>query len=544
MTEAIPYWSAEGSRGVVARLVLEFDWTLVVPAHPGDSDGDGGEADAVMLRDPVTGGPLLSGEGLAGAVRRYLRVRELGYGWDDSPMGRGGPPTPVLPAHMELLGDEPTGTLGRPSSLIVDDALVPGASEGNGIPVTPEWRMSVGIDSVTGARSRGALFSMEAWPAGTTFGLRFELVVTQDDDERALRRALAAVIEGFHDGGVRVGAKTRRGFGRGVVTSARARWYDLVASKPRDGLVDWLRWGARPLAEHPAGSLDVEADGVGAAEVLTSWLLREDLPLPDRRRRTVLAMCLRPWSSLLMGGGEGPADATQYTAPHGVDGNEVIVARGTGLAGPLRARVLRVAHVLAKAAGVPPSKAEEWRNDLFGWVHSLETPGEAARASRVRVDEAALEQAQMGWVQAHVAIDPFLGGAIDGKLYFEEPALANETTRLPLRVEVEDASDADVGIVLFAARDAWAMDLAFGQGSGIGRGRQVGVEAVLQRHGWDDAQSCSTVERFVLTVTPSGDGYPDRYNIEARGFEGASDLAEKSLKTLAEAAVAHFQKNR
>jgi len=50
------------------------------------------------------------------------------------------------------------------------------------------------------------------WEAGTTFPLRFELIVRQRDDAFALKQALATALAGFNDGSITIGARKRRGY--------------------------------------------------------------------------------------------------------------------------------------------------------------------------------------------------------------------------------------------------------------------------------------------------------------------------------------------
>ncbi|MCV5480210.1 hypothetical protein OFN48_33180, partial [Escherichia coli] len=64
------------------------------------------------------------------------------------------------------------------------------------------------------------------------------------DDASALKRALATALTGFNDGGITLGARKRRGYGRVRVAGWRVKTYDLTQA---DELLDWIEHGDEPL---------------------------------------------------------------------------------------------------------------------------------------------------------------------------------------------------------------------------------------------------------------------------------------------------------
>ncbi len=198
------WWSGRRSRKIRSRLVVEGDLVLQTPAH--FSNGDTDElVDMPLLVDPLDGRtPLLSGASIAGALRSYLRERDHGYG----NLGDANAAVNLLfGAQKAGSADEDSrdGDEGEQSPLIVDDAL----GKNSGL----EYRHGVAIDPKSRTARAKKLFDFQLWQAGTTFPLRFELIIREGDDAERLKQAFATALEGFNDGSITLGARKRRGFG-------------------------------------------------------------------------------------------------------------------------------------------------------------------------------------------------------------------------------------------------------------------------------------------------------------------------------------------
>jgi len=202
-------FDAMPGRGLTARWVLIATLRLETAAHFG---GQGDSAlDMPILRCARTGQPLLPGTSLAGALRAYLLDRFVGYGYerngspDECNDCQGDGLTKVAKAFGGARGDDD----GSQSPLIVFDAL-------GTLPTTSaqsEVRDGVMIETATGLAADHKKFDFEVLPRGTTFGVRFDLLVPDGADERELLSLLCAALEGLGNGDIRVGLRRSRGLG-------------------------------------------------------------------------------------------------------------------------------------------------------------------------------------------------------------------------------------------------------------------------------------------------------------------------------------------
>jgi CRISPR/Cas system CMR subunit Cmr4 (Cas7 group RAMP superfamily) len=423
------------SREIVKRIVIEGQLTLETPTSLGNGETVG-PTDMNLLRDPVDPSrALLTGTTIAGALRSYLREVRHGYG-KQSPKE-----SPVL----ALFGESRGADAGNQSLLIMDDAR----SED---PVTVEIRDGVRIKAATGTAKEGAKFDVELLQAGTTFLLRFELLVPQDQDEAALKRALAQALHGFEESEIPLGARKRRGFGRCRVDGWRVTTYDLTT--PAD-IVAWLREDGTPSETAPiATALDVT------------------LPETDARYRFELDATFSLDGSLLIRAeAESGADAGGHLrSPRPGKEAPVPVLPGTSLAGVLRHRALRIANTLAPDEARGPELVDE----LFG-----SSKEDVLTASRVAVHETVVENVRP-LVQTRVKIDRFTGGAYPTALFSEEPVFGGPDSRVQVKLTLRNPKDHEVGLLLLLLKDLWTGDLPVGGERSVGRGRLQGVEAQLR----------------------------------------------------------------
>src|SRR6266516_3188213 len=202
------------SRKIERRIVVEGDLVLQTPAHFGNGDGDD-LIDMPLLTDSLDGKtPLLTGSSIAGALRGYLREREHGFrakvdtdaGADKS-------------ASILLFGSNKGYDYGEQSPLIVEDA--------RGKDAAIELRDGVRLAGASRTSDEDKLFNIEMWEAGTTFPLRFELIMRQRDEASALKLALATALAGFNDGNITVGARKRRVYGKVSEKERHNKEYDM-----------------------------------------------------------------------------------------------------------------------------------------------------------------------------------------------------------------------------------------------------------------------------------------------------------------------------
>ncbi len=460
-----PYWSPETSRKIVARVVVEGELVLQTPAH--FSNGDTDElTDMPLLVDPLDGKtPLLTGASIAGALRSYLRERERGYG---APADRSS-------ASVSLFGSLKGDDEGEQSPLIIEDAL--GKPETFGI----EMRDGVGIDPKSRTAREDRLFDLQLWQASTTFPLRFELLIREGDNADALKRALATALTGFTDGGITLGARKRRGYGRVNIASWRVKTYDLRKS---DDLLAWVERGDEPL------------DGVTPSSDIKTALGLNAL-VDDQRQFFHINATFSLDGSLLIRSGSGQDDyGPDMVHLHALqaNGTRKPILSGTSLAGALRARALKIANTLDING-----RAQTLIDELFGVKMR---PGVQPKASRVTVTEAVVHNAKTDLVQNRVSIDRFTGGARETALFSEQPAYGSNETVVVLDVRLVNPQDYEIGLLLLLLKDLWTGDLPLGGESSVGRGRLKGKQAHLTYRNAGAPQMWDVVDNGQnLTVT-------------------------------------------
>lgn len=439
------FWEGSESRGITTRVVVECELRLETPAHLGNGDGDD-LTDMPLLIDPADGeSPLLTGATIAGALRSALRERQHGY-------GRSAPTTSDCTL---LFGVERAVDGGEQSPLIVDDARghLPAQTQ------RPERRYGVALDPASRTAADDKLYDLDLWPAGTTFGLRFELVIRATDNPTQLTQALATALHLLHDGSITLGARKRRGFGRITTRTWRHQTFDLTDPA---GLLAWLRHGGDRLTGNavadPTAALGTRASTNDARDRLE---VRADFWLDG---------------SLLIRSGEGAGDpGVDMTHLHAgqAGGGAAPVLSGTSLAGALKARARRIAATLAPGR---PAAVTRGLESLFGCID---------QAARLSVEEQAITgptaSLRSDLVQHRVSIDRFTGGAFESALFTEQPAFGGPGSRVQVNLNVANPGDHEVGLVLLLLKDLWTGDLPLGGEVSVGRGRLCGTSATVVR---------------------------------------------------------------
>jgi CRISPR/Cas system CSM-associated protein Csm3 (group 7 of RAMP superfamily) len=445
MSMARSYWSPETSRRAIARIIVEGELVLQTPAH--FSNGDRDElTDTPLLLDPLDGKtPLLTGATIAGALRSHLRERERGYGASADRSS----------ASVLLFGSLKGDDEGKQSPLIIEDALGKPATFGI------EMRDGVGIDPESRTASEDKLFDMQLWQAGTTFPVRFELLIRQGNNADALKRALATALSGFNDGGITLGARKRRGYGRMTVSGWRVKTYDLMNP---EGLLAWIERGGESL------------DGVTPSSDIKTALGVTAL-VDDQRQFFEINATFLLDGSLLIRSGSGQDDRgpdTVHLHARQADGSKRPILPGTSLAGALRDRALKIANTLDVNG-----RAQTLIDEMFGI--EMRT-GVQPKASRIVVTETVVQNARADLVQNRVSIDRFTGGAREAALFNEQPAFGGDDTMLTVNIKLINPKDYEVGLLLLLLKDLWTGDLPLGGESSVGRGRLKGKKADLTHH--------------------------------------------------------------
>lgn len=433
------------------RWIAEGTWTSTSALHCGEPSHSGLAGTDMPLTRTAAGHVFIPAASLTGAARHYVARHEMEPA-DFETSDRNDQDKIHEPDSVRLLFGS---RMDYASTLIVDDGHLDGEQ-------SLSIRDGVRIDSKSGLafadEQGGAKFDAEVVPAGTKFRLRFEFRPPSGEASVQLHEEMLGVfglvLQGFAKGEIRLGARTRRGYGAGTVD----RWRIRQISEPAH-YVAWLK------RESNAG-IEVSLDSLAA-------------PVEDRRKYLEILLWLRLETSLLIrSGGSGHKDPDTV---HLTENNRPQLS-GTSVAGVFRHRCERI------AATFFPDTAAARIESMFG---PLKKQGEGLKASRVHVDECPLHDTVTA-VHTRVAIDPFTQASLESKLFEEAPAFPLHTEdghvrALRIRLDAprhDEAAnfDQDAGLLLLAVKDLWLADLTLGGGAGVGRGVFRGIRAEIRSH--------------------------------------------------------------
>jgi CRISPR/Cas system CSM-associated protein Csm3 (group 7 of RAMP superfamily) len=460
--------------------------------------GERGEVDLTLARG-ADATLMIPGSSIAGASRSYLAYRLLGAdgfyylqaGRKDLTRSR-----EIANKEVDLRGLEKKaenrallrlfGAIkdeGDQSALICYDAY---AIKPNN--ETTTIRDGVAINPETGQSLDTARYDYEVVERNTKFGLRFEVVIRQElaTNSQALDNTLELfneLLAGFEKGEIRLGARTRRGLGRGKI---EGKWQVQDFNfTDFDNYLTYLNTPGGAFEDLLQPTFSVVPDRVN---------LKTQTTLADKRAYFELKATFNLTSSLLIRkyiDQSGKPDVAQLLS----DGEPVLP--GTGVAGVLRHRATQIVNTLAGDDDGYQQNAVQLIEGLFGKVE-LRRQGEIRNwandpvykqfAGRLRVEENLLEGAWAGneaEIQTRNRIDPFTGGTLAKYLFNEQPAWSKpktegtRATQWQLNCRIFEPTEAEIGLLLFLLKDLWLRDLAIGGGSAIGRGIFDGVEANL-----------------------------------------------------------------
>ena len=430
---------------VVRRLYAQGIWKLRSAAHFGGDET--GVADMCLLKD-AKGNPFISGASIAGAARSYLAKMLLPWKQYSDSSGIDKEPDEL----KKLFGG--AGKDDTMSALIVADAKCLTKDDNTFI------RDGVRIVPKSGTAADGAKYDIEVVERETEFRLEFICIIRQDDDQTKFEELFKAILQGFEKESIRLGARTRRGYGRGQVDNWNMR--DLRMDNPQH-VMAWL-------------SEDVWKSNQGKTELSQKPLTT------DKRQFFRIEADFELRTSLLIRSVSGNPDDPDMVHLYS---NDEPVIPGTSFAGAFRHR----ADLIATAIGW-----EEHEDDadtvceMFGTVHKQGEESDTSQntdlwASRVTIEERLVKRVELQW-QDRVAIDRFTGGSLQSALFNEKPvypfSLKDCTkTNVRLRLTLEEPEKAEIGLLLLTLRDFWYGNAALGGETSNGRGTLQGIKAKL-----------------------------------------------------------------
>ncbi|MBN2982170.1 MULTISPECIES: RAMP superfamily CRISPR-associated protein [Cohnella] len=392
--------------------------TLVLKSPAIVSGGQAVHSDIDILRD-FRGNPYIPGSTLAG-VLRSLCAHGVSLDQEEED---------IVSVFGQSVGRDRISTL---SSFIFYDATT-------AEPISVSFRESVRLGPHKTAVHEAKL-DYEVIDCEAAFTFMLEAVI-RDGQYLAAQKNIDRMVHGFQDGLVRVGRKTRRGFG--ILALEDAAYLELDMSKKEDREL-WIHFDWRHVTQPWSPS----KFNVSLGNRFTT--IRVPLRIPH-------SLLIRTYDTSLK-------DDDDTTSAEQLTRSDFLpVIPGTSWAGAFR------------------SYTEELRNleqlnaleidDLFGRI--AKNTGAEALASPLVFEESVIYG---GELVRHVraAIDRFRGGAADGALLTVRPLLntsGSAHTELTIRVEHRNGNnDYIIGLVLLCIDELARGMITVGGETAIGRG--------------------------------------------------------------------------
>ena len=415
------------------------------------------ETDSALLKT-VSGQVYIPGTSIAGALRGRAQERFNEEGLINL-----------------VFGYQDENKTSLKSRLFVEDAYA-------GLQMT-SLRDGVAIDRRYSSAKEGAKYDLEITPEGLELPLTIKLEIREGDNDKARMRALVFdLVEDFRKGRIKLGAGKSRGLGSCAFDYT---WRRLDFGNPGQVLAYLCK---RDINQVPEISIEAKAD------VQDKRLQKE----PDFKELDCSIEMESPGSPFLIkdGGWDDDFDAV-FAKCMDENGNPRDYIPGSSIKGVIRAHAERILHTLgADACDIVDAehgcsarvkealeefetenkkKSREKEDERVKTIQTNSCPicrlfGNTHLAGRIWFDDAFFETLPVKKRLDHVAIDRFTGGAMQGKLFNEQPVIRGRTT---LHFSIKNATVFDKCLLAFLLRDLIAgfppMHFGYGKTKGYGR---------------------------------------------------------------------------
>jgi CRISPR/Cas system CSM-associated protein Csm3 (group 7 of RAMP superfamily) len=466
-----------GLRFALARVTIEFETALTIGTGTGDD-----LVDSACVVD-ANGLPTLPATSITGVLRQAYAARHSG-----GVRARGSAERKNPPLKVEALFGYQLRDAGESSRLEVSWGQVhdshnkpvplraPAGRFNANDPVLRAIEAGVVRDHVRindlGVADDGGKFDELLVPAGTRF--TFELLVHQGRADLSAKAELDELVGLLNDPNVRLGGRTRRGYGVFKVVSAEGRHFDLSKSSDREAFLKLPREISSPVDKQKVGLVRIEPATKKASSCHrlmivpqdhflfgTGVAVRDEHRTSQKKGEEAKAHDKVPVTERRI---SWVGDVGRVTAEEQAE----VLVPGSAIKGALKHRALF--HARRKAgiwATVDPKEnrpfneasddmkavdrhrkpdesdaAVEIINEMFGSIKtSKDASSESARAGtgmpgRLYISDLYLspKSAPSAPVQ-HVSLDRFTQGPMDGLLFSEAPISGGPPLELKMQLE-------------------------------------------------------------------------------------------------------------
>jgi CRISPR/Cas system CSM-associated protein Csm3 (group 7 of RAMP superfamily) len=302
---------------------------------------------------------------------------------------------------------------------------------------------TVGTHQHRDKKSGGAKYDYEIVETDAEFTFRLEMAVRDSDsifqnlEKEKIYDLLYQLLVSLQNERVRVGAKTRRGFGKIRLENVNILHLDM--ENPGD-VQRWIEFD-RAFASTP-DTLDV------------SHFKTDKLLIKKETDIRITAEFKIPYSILIRHYGTDPGDAD---ASHLMSGENAVIP-GTSWNGAVSHAIYNILEEM----DYETLWQKEIKNDLFGTEK-----GKDARASRIAFEESVIHKRISITNYTRNKVDRFTGGVVDSALFDEKPVFGGTTS---LCITIKNAEPWEAGLILLALRDLGNGIHTVGGDANIGRG--------------------------------------------------------------------------
>lgn len=425
---------------ICGRLCVEMTGRLASPLSIGSGEDEYTDGDVVT---DAQGEPYIPGTSLAGVMREYANAVK-GDSMTDQLFGT---PENGVPGSIE----------DRQSRIFIYDAAMKQAKTG--------IRDGVKLNERKTASHMGK-YDLQFIEQDADIKFRIEILEREERLKRQqdIQELWAEDLDwirlwqqGFNGGELRLGSKTRRGYGKIEIKSIRIKKFDM---RDRASYMEWLDWDWD--LENAFENSEMDEICTGAKPLKNNIGLEHCLEVPLHLSGTLL---VRTYITSFART-ENLPDYGQMTVEG--KGKQAVIP-GSSWAGAFRSHIAKIVEELGQLPDW--QEAQKSLEPLFGtWSDTKEKKSDLC-ASRVIFEESVVEGGH-GLPTARIAVDRFTGGTVQGALYEEVPWTGG-TVRLRIRWK-KDGRDltepAVCGLILWAVRDLQSGFLAIGGETSVGRG--------------------------------------------------------------------------